>query len=101
MDQNGHLLLSEKQLDLINLCIFENISKVIPEIVEIVTPLIVEKCYSHLKLFWSNNKGNTELSFTSIKQEAEHLIYSNNKLWSGLLQKRKYFLYKFTRCERL
>ena len=42
-----------------------------------------------------------ELPFTSIKQEAEHFIYSNKKLWSHLLQKRKDFVYKFTRCERL
>ena len=27
--------------------------------------------------------------------------YSNNKLWPDLLPKRKNFVYKFTRCERL
>ena len=54
-----------------------------------------------MKQLWSNEKCNTELSFTSIKQEAEHFIYSNNKLWSDLLQKKKDFVYKFTRCERL
>ena len=61
----------------------------------------MEKIDTHLKQFWSNDKRNTKLSFTSIKQEAEHFIYSNSKLWSDLLQKRKYFVYKFTRCERL
>ena len=54
-----------------------------------------------MKQFWPNGKLNTELSFTSIKQEAEHFIYSNNKLWFDLLQRRKDFMYKFTRCERL
>ena len=53
------------------------------------------------KQFWSNNKCNTELLFTSIKQEAEHFIHGNNKLWSDLLQKRRDFVYKFTKCERL
>ena len=64
-------------------------------------PLIIEKIDALLKQLWSNDKGNTELSFTSIKQEAERFIYSNNKLQSDLLQKRKDFVYKFTRCERL
>ena len=54
-----------------------------------------------MKQSWSNDKRNTELSFTSIKQEAEHFICSHNKLWSHLLQKRKDFVYKFTRCEWL
>ena len=64
-------------------------------------PLIIEKIDALLKQLWTNDKGNTELSFTSIKQEAERFIYSNNKLQSDLLQKRKDFVYKFTRCERL
>ena len=59
------------------------------------------KIDAHLKQLWSNDKDNTELFFTSFKQEAERFIYSNNKLWSDLLQKRKDFVYKFTRCERL
>ena len=47
------------------------------------------------------DKPNTELSFTSIKQEAEHFIYSNNKLSFDLLQEGKYFVCKFTRCKQL
>ena len=43
-------------------------------------PLIIEKIDALLKQLWTNDKGNTELSFTSIKQEAERFIYSNNKL---------------------
>ena len=101
MAENGRLFLSEGQLNLINRSIVENISKCIPEIIERVTPLIMEKIDTHLKQFWSNDNRNTELSFTCIKQEAEHFIYSNNKLRSDLLQKRKDFVYKFTRCERL
>ena len=54
-----------------------------------------------MKQFWSKDKRNTELSFRNIKQEAEHFICSNNKLWSVLLQKRKGFTHEFTRCERL
>ena len=69
MDENGRLLLSEEQLNLINCSIVENISKFIPE-----------KIDTHLKKFWPNDKLNTELSFTRIKQETEHFIYSNNKL---------------------
>ena len=65
-----------------------------------VTPLIMGKIDSHLKQLQSKDKRKKELSFTSIKQEAECFIYSNNK-WSDLLQKRKDFVYKFTRCERL
>ena len=99
--ENGRLFLSEEQLNLINLSIVENISKCIPETIERVTPLITEKIDTQLKQLWPNNKRNTELSFTSIKQEAEHFIYSNNKLWSDLLQERKDFVYKFTRFERL
>ena len=99
--ENGRVFLSEEQLNLINLSIVKNISKCIPEIIERVTPLITEKIDTHLKQVWPNNKRNTELSFTSIKQEAEHFIYSNNKLWSDLLQERKDFVYKFTRFERL
>ena len=101
MAENEGLFLSEEQLNVINRSIVENISKCIPEIIERVTPLIMEKIDTHLKQFWSHDKRNTELSFTSIKQEAEHFIYSNSKLWSDLLQKRKDFVYKFTRCERL
>ena len=101
MAENGGLFLSEEQLNVINRSIVENINKCIPEIIERVTPLIMEKIDTHLKQFWSNDKRNTELSFPSIKQEAEHFIYSNSKLWSDLLQKRKDFVYKFTRCERL
>ena len=94
--ENGRLFLSEEQLNLISLSIVENISKCIPEIIERVTPLIMEKIDTHLKQVWPNNKRNAELSFTSIKQEAEHFIYSSNKLWSDLLQERKDFVYKFT-----
>ena len=39
-----------------------------------VTAFIMEKIDPHLKLFSSNSKRNTELSFTGIKQEAEHFI---------------------------
>ena len=39
--------------------------------------LIMDKIDTHLKRFWSNDKRNTELPFPSIKQEAEHFIYSN------------------------
>ena len=89
MAGNGGLFLSEEQLNLINHSIVENISKCIPEIIERVTPLIMEKIDAHLKQLWSNDKHYTELSFTSIKQETEHFIYSNNKLWSDLPQKKK------------
>ena len=64
-------------------------------------PLFMENIDTHLKQIWSNDKRNAKLSFTSIKQEAEHFIYSNNKLWYDLLQTRKDFVYKFTRCEQL
>ena len=99
--ENGRLFLSEEQLNLISLSIVENISKCIPEIIERVTPLIMEKIDTHLKQVWPNNERNAELSFTSIKQEAERFIYSSNKLWSDFLQERKDFVYKFTRFERL
>ena len=46
-------------------------------------------------------KKHTELSFKSIKQEAEHFIYNNKNLQSDLLQVKKDFVYKFTRCGRL
>ena len=39
-----------------------------------VAAFIMEKIDPHLKLFSSNSKRNTELSFTGIKQEAEHFI---------------------------
>ena len=94
--ENGRLFLSEEQLNLISLSIVENISNCIPEIIERVTPLIMEKIDTHLKQVWPNNERNAELSFTSIKQEAERFIYSSNKLWSDLLQERKDFVYKFT-----
>ena len=99
--ENGRLFLSEEQLNLISLSIVENISKCIPEIIERVTPLIMEKIDTHLKQVWPNNERNAELSFTSIKQEAERFTYSSNKLWSDFLQERKDFVYKFTRFERL
>ena len=73
-DEYGHLFLSEEQLNLINHSIVENISKCIPEIIERVTPLIMEKIDAHLKQLWSNDKRNTELSFTSIKLEAENFM---------------------------
>ena len=43
MAENGRLFLSEEQLNLINHSMVENISKCIPEIIEIVSPLIMEK----------------------------------------------------------
>ena len=60
----------------------------------------MEKIDTHLKQVWATT-SLTELSFTSIKQEAEHFIYSNNKLSFDLLQERKDFVCKFTRCKRL
>ena len=48
-------------------------------------PLSMEKIDTQLKHIWSNDKHNAELSFTSMKQEAQHFIYSNNKLRSDLL----------------
>ena len=61
----------------------------------------MEKIDTHLKQVWVNDKPNTGLPFTSIKQEAEHFIYSNNKLLFDLLQERKDFVCKFARCKRL
>ena len=43
MTENGCVFLSEEQANLINLSIVENISKFIPEIIERVTPLIMEE----------------------------------------------------------
>ena len=43
-----------------------------------VTAFIMEKIDPHLKLFSSNSKRNTKLSFTSIKQVAEHHITITN-----------------------
>ena len=63
--------------------------------------IIMEKLDPHLKQFWPNDKRNRELCFTNIKQEADHFIYSYSHLWSNILQKRKDFVQKFTRCERL
>ena len=48
-------------------------------------PRSMEKIDTQLKQIWSNDKRNADLSFTSMKQEAQHFIYSNNKLWSDLL----------------
>ena len=50
----------------------------------------MDRINAHLKQLWSNDKHNTELSFTSIKQEAERFIYSNSKLWSDLPQKKRF-----------
>ena len=61
----------------------------------------MEKIDTHLKQVWVNDKPNTGLPFTSIKQEAEHFIYTNNKLLFDLLQERKDFVCKFARCKRL
>ena len=74
IDEYGRFFLSEEQLNLINHSIVENISKCIPEIIKSVTPLIMEKIDTHLKQLWSNDKRNTELSFTSIKLEAENFM---------------------------
>ena len=101
MAENERLFLSEEQLNLINLSIVENISKYIAKLIERVTLPIMEKIDTHLKRFWTNDKRNTELSFKSIKQEAEHFIYNNKNLQSDLLQVKKDFVYKFTRCGRL
>ena len=49
MAENGRLFLSEEQLNVINRSIVENINKCIPEIIERVTPLIMEKTDTHLK----------------------------------------------------
>ena len=80
MAENERLFLSEEQLNLINLSIVENISKYIAKLIERVTLPIMEKIDTHLKRFWTNDKRNTELSFKSIKQEAEHFIYNNKNL---------------------
>ena len=101
MAENERLFFSEEQLNLINLSIVENISKYIAKLIERVTLPIMEKIDTHLKRFWTNDKRNTELSFKSIKQEAEHFIYNNKNLQSDLLQVKKDFVYKFTRCGRL
>ena len=69
MAENGRLFLSEEQLNVINRSIVENISKCMPEIIERATPLIMEKIDTHLKQFCSNDKRNTELSFTSISKK--------------------------------
>ena len=101
MVESGHLFLSDEQFNSLNINIAENIKKCIPEIIETITPIILDKLDTHLKQFSNIENRNTELSFTDVKQEAEHFIYSNNKLWCDLLNKRKDFVYKFTRSERL
>ena len=75
--ENGCLFLSEEQLNLINLSIVENISKCIPEIIERVKPLIMEKIGSHLKQFWSSDKCNAELSITRIKHNISYIAITN------------------------
>ena len=74
MAESGHSFLSEEQLNLINRSIIENISKRIPEIIERVTPLIMEKIDTHLKQFWSNDKLNLELSFQVLRKK-ENISY--------------------------
>ena len=61
--ENGRLFLSEEQLNLINLSIVENNSKCIPEIIERVTPLIMEKIDTHLKQVWPNNERNAVIFY--------------------------------------
>ena len=51
MVENECLLLTDEQLNLINLSIIENISKYIPEIIVRVMPLIMEKIDIYLKQF--------------------------------------------------
>ena len=59
------------------------------------------KTDAHLKHFWSNDKRNTELSFTNLskKQNIPYMATTNY----GLIyfRKKKRLCYKFTRCERL
>ena len=49
MVENRGLFLSEEKLNLISLSFVENISKYIPEIIEKVTPLVLEKTETHVK----------------------------------------------------
>ena len=76
-------------MNLINHSVLENISKCIREIRERFPPFTIEEIDTYLKQFWSNDNRITELSFASIKQETKDFIFSNNKLRSDLLQKRK------------
>ena len=55
MTENERLFSLEEQLNLINFSIVENISKCIPETLERVTPLIMEKVATHLKQIRSND----------------------------------------------
>ena len=69
MAEDRRLLLSEEQLNLINLSVVKNIRKCIPDITERFTSFVMVKIDTHLKQFWSQEKRNAELPYTKIKQE--------------------------------
>ena len=74
--------LSEEQLNLINLSIVENNSKCIPEIIERVTPLIMEKIDTHLKQVWATTSliRSCLLQVLSKKQNISYIAITNYRL---------------------
>ena len=99
MVENQCLLLTDEQLNLINLSIIENISKYIPEIIVRVMPLIMEKIDIYLKQFGqtTSTMWSYFLKALSKKQNISYIAITNY----GLIYCRKNCVYKFKRCEWL
>ena len=76
MAEDRRLLLSEEQLNLINLSVVKNIRKCIPEITERFTLFVVEKIDTHLKQFWSQEKRNEESYLIQKLNKKQHISYT-------------------------
>ena len=99
----NNIILSKEQFKDIKETILENVLKVLPEILNDIFPVIMEKVSDIIKanikeyvstFCLTNNHGSNV-------KELEEFINANNAIWSNFIKKCKDEFYKCTRCNSL
>ena len=100
---NTYVILSEEQFKDIKETILENVLRILPEILNDIFPVIMDKVSDIiktnikeyvLKSCLTNSRDNNV-------KELEEFMSANNAIWSNFIKKRKDEFYKCTRCDSL
>ena len=95
--------LCKEDLDNIKLSVIESIMKVLPNILEEITPLLIEKAKDVIAETTTHviqTRMNSTLKDKSIKEDVDNFIYQNKTKFYELLNKRKDVFWKYTRMDR-
>ena len=99
----NNVILSEEQFKYIKETILENVLRILPEILNDIFPVIMDKVSDIiktnikeyvLKSCLTNSRDNNV-------KELEEFMSANNAIWSNFIKKRKDEFYKYTRCDSL